>query len=224
MSESVFVEFLYESSDADRLGDIWSHFDARSADDDRIDPGERSESLLNLTYGSVSCLVESFSDASGEARWAVPDVPHVEVSIDELLFREAAESEAAPSLETRLDDAVELVTELYLATDDRVRVGYGVPAYHVEAILDGLVGLPATGESLTEDAIEYASWLTVFPPELVESYGRDTLLSAPAWRVEELPDGGVLLVAYERPDRPDGDALDAVHDHLGLSEQWPDFW
>ncbi|HSP81348.1 MAG TPA: hypothetical protein VLQ93_22715 [Myxococcaceae bacterium] len=46
------------------------------------------------------------------------------------------------------------------------------------------------------DRIYEVSWLNVFGPKLVESVGRERMLSTPAWRVEELPDGSVLLVTW----------------------------
>ncbi|WNG25740.1 hypothetical protein F0U62_18220 [Cystobacter fuscus] len=44
------------------------------------------------------------------------------------------------------------------------------------------------------DKIYEVCWLNVFGPKLVETVGRERMLSTPAWRVEELPNGGVLLV------------------------------
>jgi hypothetical protein len=39
-------------------------------------------------------------------------------------------------------------------------------------------------------------WLNVFGPRLVEAVGRERMLSTPAHRVEELPNGSVLLVTW----------------------------
>jgi hypothetical protein len=44
------------------------------------------------------------------------------------------------------------------------------------------------------DKIYEVFWLNVFGPKLVEAVGRERMLSTPAWRVEELPNGSVLLV------------------------------
>ena len=46
------------------------------------------------------------------------------------------------------------------------------------------------------DKIYEVFWLNVFGPKLVESVGRERMLSTPAWRVEELPNGCVLLVTW----------------------------
>jgi hypothetical protein len=46
------------------------------------------------------------------------------------------------------------------------------------------------------DKIYEVFWLNVFGPKLVESVGRERMLSTPAHRVEELPNGSVLLVTW----------------------------
>ncbi|ATB44127.1 hypothetical protein CYFUS_009608 [Cystobacter fuscus] len=51
------------------------------------------------------------------------------------------------------------------------------------------------------DKVYEVFWLNVFGPKLVETIGRERVLSTPAWRVEELPNGCVLLVT--RPTATD---------------------
>ena len=46
------------------------------------------------------------------------------------------------------------------------------------------------------DKIYAVWWLNVFGPELVASVGRERMLSTPAHRVEELPNGSILLVTW----------------------------
>jgi len=46
------------------------------------------------------------------------------------------------------------------------------------------------------DKIYAVWWLNVFGPKLVETVGRERMLSTPAHRVEELPNGSVLLVTW----------------------------
>ena len=46
------------------------------------------------------------------------------------------------------------------------------------------------------DKIYEVCWLNVFGPKLVEAVGRERMLSTPAWRVEELSNGCVLLVTW----------------------------
>jgi len=75
---------------------------------------------------------------------------------------------------------------------------------------------PFTAESLAHDEYEHLGWVTVFPPAMVDNYGRETLLSAPAWKVMELDDGAILIVTHEGPHDPDPDGLYEVADHIGL--------
>jgi hypothetical protein len=46
------------------------------------------------------------------------------------------------------------------------------------------------------DKIYEVCWLNIFGPKLVEAVGRERMLSAPAHRVEELPNGSILLVTW----------------------------
>lgn len=45
----------------------------------------------------------------------------------------------------------------------------------------------------------FIGWLTFFGPELSEKYGKEKLLSAPAYKVEELSDGGIFIQASYSP-------------------------
>jgi hypothetical protein len=49
------------------------------------------------------------------------------------------------------------------------------------------------------DKIYEVCWLNIFGPKLVETVGRERMLSTPAHRLEELPNGCVLLVAWPTP-------------------------
>ncbi len=46
------------------------------------------------------------------------------------------------------------------------------------------------------DKIYEVCWLNVFGPKLVETVGRERMLSTPAHRVEQLPNGSILLVTW----------------------------
>jgi len=49
------------------------------------------------------------------------------------------------------------------------------------------------------DKIYEVCWLNVFGPKLVETVGRERMLSTPAHQVEELPNGSILLVMWPTP-------------------------
>ncbi|PTL79808.1 hypothetical protein [Vitiosangium sp. GDMCC 1.1324] len=79
------------------------------------------------------------------------------------------------------------------------------PVTHVKAhSIDDmmLAGSPNFGrddETLFRDGFDKiyeVFWLNVFGPKLVETVGRERMLSTPAHRVEEFPNGSVLLVTW----------------------------
>lgn len=69
--------------------------------------------------------------------------------------------------------------------------------------------LPVTEETILEDRINDVSWAMLFPPRLVEAYGEEFLRDAPAWRMDTLEDGSLLMIAG-----PDPSDIDAVGSQL----------
>lgn len=71
-----------------------------------------------------------------------------------------------------------------------------------------------TGEPLGEH-VEDFGWLTVLSPTLVEALGgREHVLDAPAWRIDELDSGHVVLVQADHPLEPTEEADGSLSDHL----------
>jgi hypothetical protein len=71
---------------------------------------------------------------------------------------------------------------------------------------------------LEDDTIKHLYWANFFSLAYVEKIGRDKILSAPAWSIEELADGGLLYVLSSSPGLADEGhvSLDAVKAHFGL--------
>jgi len=115
-------------------------------------------------------------------------------------------------------ELAEMVKTLYLATGVSPLAAYVEPKWVIETI-NTMEAPPFTAESLARDRYEYLSWLTVFSPPVVETYGRETLLDAPAYHVEELDDDSVLIVAIEDPmDRhgPEKSQYEEIGNHIGI--------
>jgi hypothetical protein len=111
-------------------------------------------------------------------------------------------------------EIIEVAKTLYLATGVSPLAAHVAPAW-----LDNHIhredAPPFIAESLANDRYEYLSWLTVFSPPVVETYGRETLLEAPAYHVEELADGSILVVVTKDPSVPE--AYDeSIADHIGI--------
>ena len=65
------------------------------------------------------------------------------------------------------------------------------------------------------DDIARMSWLTVFSEELVEDLGgHDHVLETPAWRVETLESGHIVVIATDNPTDPEYEPASAPEDHL----------
>ena len=92
-------------------------------------------------------------------------------------------------------------------------------------------GISLSRKAVIQDqSIGYLYYINLFGPELVKKLGRDRLLSAPAWRVEELGDGGIFLVPEDHlAIGGGGHSLKKVADHLGMStpqapgEEWDEY-
>ncbi len=158
---------------------------------------------LRLTARTVSGSLERF-DGRASDPLTVPDVPSLRLRIGSAEFHAG---------ERPVGALLDLLRELYYAVDPQYCCG--LDPGHVEGIRRQ-AGLPVTEESLANTHVETASWLMLFPPEMVAAYGREFLLSAPAWRVEEVDDGAVLLVASSDPFDPEtGTALGELDRYFG---------
>lgn len=56
-----------------------------------------------------------------------------------------------------------------------------------------------TEYQIETDRVGEVYWLQILPPATVENHGRETVASAPFYRVEELADGGYLLLQRPNP-------------------------
>jgi hypothetical protein len=72
-------------------------------------------------------------------------------------------------------------------------------------------------KNVAQDVWERAWPLMVFGPERVKEIGRDVLLDAPAWKVEELPYGGMWVQAWENPFDAPQKQVTTLADYLGLA-------
>jgi hypothetical protein len=113
-----------------------------------------------------------------------------------------------------LEQFIELVIIGYQATEQKPAAVYAESPPHNHWIGQSEIP-PFTAESLAHDQYHHLSWLTIFTPPMVEHYGRETLLSAPAWKVEELEDGAILVVCHDDVAEWRTDCHD-VAEHIGL--------
>lgn len=215
MTEALYVDFLYEDATPEALFEqIADHFGRPDREDvDVIGPRERygvTELRLSFADGGSSVFVQL--EANGldvdDRSHAIPDVPTSEmhVSVDQLQRGDQ---------ETQVQTLLELVKELYGVTRDHTAFVYGLDPYHVEALADTRAP-PVSTDGLEAARLDDVSWLLLFPPAFAHAVGRERLDAAPAWRVEELDTGAVLLVAVEDPTDPNGVDYSALRNYFGV--------
>ena len=191
--ERIIVKYLFESKEElNRLCDV---YEALIAD----------ESVIGISDApadpdSASLTVESSLGFWGIDAHSNERPPRVTVSASTHIFADEDAVVDAPSFSEFVDFAIAIQEVL-----DPVFT-YGVELYD-------MTEPPFAGESLSATTLNFVPWFTVFTPPLVDNIGRETLVSTPAARVEELDNGGVLLVTHN----PLAMEVDAeILDHVGL--------
>jgi|AntDeeMinimDraft_5_1070356.scaffolds.fasta_scaffold00231_13 hypothetical protein len=219
MSHVSAIDVLYDGDCEQYARTMWNSMAKHAGDDGvRMDgeytPGGGWQRFEWKQFSSPA--MRSFDRHEDREGTAAPDLPHVEIRYDPGPIREALESHDEPKVAEYSIDVMELAAAAYSGGPSRPKFVYGVSEPHFSRLVENDVPPPVTPESLAEDRIEYASWLMGFPPSIVETYGRETLLSAPAWQTSELPDGGVVILATENPTNVCKPETRAIDQHLDL--------
>jgi len=129
-----------------------------------------------------------------DADWfTLPSLPAVSMDLA------TSDFEQSPDLEATTRNLIDQVEYIYLSVDG-CQYAYGLDVEHQHKLAsDREPGIPVSQESLADNRIKAVSWLMMFSPELAEEYGREWLLSAPAWERRELDDGAIMLVTSHDP-------------------------
>ena len=140
------------------------------------------------------------------------DSPMIEFSLNDLQYLKGGEEHPLDvGSDEPLEELLDILKFCYTATEDRPVAVYSTTP---DTPLD-LRKPPITAESVANGRLTYLPWLTIFTPDMVDEYGRETLLSAPAWHVEELDDGSILLVCHNHVKNWDQDC-NSVSQHIDL--------
>lgn len=219
--ENIYIRFIYREGDRDQLKvDHKNAFESHSEFDI---PG----SFIRSDYGNIEILGDYVSgvtnmtwpdnyqykaDNTSVDLWYSPLINYV---VGPSYLYESEDEISESLTDEALETLIEIVSTGYHATDDRPFAVYAETPKH--RFYQGEAAQPPfTAVSLSHDEYSCLSWLTVFTPAMVETYGRDALLSAPTYRTEELDDGAILIVCHNKPLDPDTNCRD-VADSIGLS-------
>lgn len=98
---------------------------------------------------------------------------------------------------------------------DRIRPT--IPIFEPEfAFADNDLGVAQNLDGKDVEPQSFAWPLMIFGPKAVKKLGKETLTEAPAWKVAELPYGGVWVQAAENPFMVKSKDLRPLAKHLGL--------
>lgn len=222
MSEIIRIDFVLSAGSAvESLRKVLERFDA-SSEPVAIRPKLEQEGLSRYrfvherTAPPLSTILEAAEPNADNRSWTMPAEPTIELRIDtdELRLSDRTDRVAA---------VCNLVVDIYNVLDSRPTYVYGLDPAHAEAV-GSFFGIPAEATALAADRISDVSWLMLFPPDLVESYGREFLLNAPAWRTDELDDGSILVVSWENPTNVEAFDVNIgeVREYFGIDPPGPD--
>ena len=214
------IYFVYESGDQDQIRDMHEAYVAENTDFDvsavfiksslgnvRVSPNI-VESITN------KAAVENYTYTTGGRTIDLCDAPLLSYYIKDRDIREFNNSDDRDLTAQQLDDLVDMVRTGYEATEQRPVAVFATTPDMV-AFADVVGHSAITAESVAHDEYECLGWLMVFTPSMVEQYGRETLQSAPACRIEQFDDGSILLICNDRPFDHERIWRD-VADHIGL--------
>lgn len=195
MSSRLYIDFVFEEgTDTDQLVELMKTYltgnDDAAVSDRDADGQTTFTAWITLNDVRVELNTKAYD---ADADWfTIPKAPTIEVQVSTPAFDSSTgvDPETLPSI----------VKQMYATVTPRPAYAYGLDEGHVEIIgEDGPESLPIPPETLEAGNINAVSWLMLFSPSLVESYDREFLLDAPAWRTEELADGAILIIACADP-------------------------
>lgn len=130
----------------------------------------------------------------------VSDLPRLNLEVQQLNLADEPRFDSSP--QERLEELLELVTAISEVAAPRPAFVYSLRNAMEADIRSFDHPAPVDADSLAEDRINHATWISIFPPPLVDTYGRQRLLDAPVWKAEELDDGAILVVTHDSIEKP----------------------
>lgn len=151
-----------------------------------LDEAERSiveagGGAIQLWHGEMEFLLHLDPTPVSDEK----ELESVSMSFDDYYFWDNSERGWKAS------ENVEKVIELSKALYDPVECLYGYADHELNEY--------PSEEEILSGKITHLNWAMLFPKSLAEKMGKDRILTAPVWRVEELKDGGAILVMSSNP-------------------------
>ncbi|WP_159076952.1 hypothetical protein [Halococcoides cellulosivorans] len=215
----IHIEFVYPSGQSQGVLDELSESLERYDEIDSSRVVIKPKSFGSIKVGSYAGVNDHWPLEEDELTYESPqrsislaDSPTIEYSISDLQYLKGGEEHPLDvELDEPLREFINIMEICYMAVDERPIAVY---SFTPDTPHD-LRKPPITAESIAEGRLLYLPWLAIFTPQMIDYYGRETLLSAPAWKVEELNDGSIMTVCHDNVLDWMEDCRD-VADHIGL--------
>lgn len=155
---------------------------------------------------------------------AVPDLPHLKLTLRDVHFYPRDDESDADAVE-RTDEVYSFIADLYqyfLNTDRVPLYVYGLAPVEIEKAADPNHRLHVDLESVRDATVPGLYWCQILSAAMVADLGADRVLSAPAYRTERFEDGAILLVARHGVTT-DGEpefSESEIADHLDIPYEW----
>jgi hypothetical protein len=137
--------------------------------------------------------------AALDFRLLTPSGHRYSSDIDILCLRLSCSRLTGSAGQAYLNAVLEFVRSLHVTTEPRY--AFGLHSRRAARIgqdhLPEFIPSPISDEGLAENRVDHPTWLMLFPPAMVDTYGHEWLLNLPADRVDELDDGSIVVVVTE---------------------------
>lgn len=209
MSDVIHIEFVYEDgSSLEHARNIWNAYASLSNEQYDLSPRDQFDSDREISIkkdeddNDASAIVyfQPVTDPSTNPR--TPPNPCVEATVTTHMLRRVDKSERLGEIELIID----IIRTTYEILDKKPQYVFGIDEGHSASLFEGDRSPPLSSGVPVEWYDLEVSWLMLFPPEMAESYGKEFLLDAPVWRIDELDNGAILIIAS--PDPTDFGTLD----------------
>ena len=155
---------------------------------------------LSIEVGDgIDCALQH--DVPSEENTAALDYPNILLSVPRSHLRAGPDEDESAAAD-RIDGLYDFFAGLYAFLREagrKPRYVYGLTGEDERRIATPEYAVTLNRDRIENDELPGVYWFQIVPPAIVVSVGEETLLSAPAYRVERLSDGSVLLVLREYP-------------------------
>jgi hypothetical protein len=217
----LYLYFLYESSSGRGLEEAIGNLKESESNRENV-AISGDDHGLSIEYQSLTAQLRQRKGLTGETQVPVADVPHVYININEKdipanKFTNAEIMGMSDDYLQSINEIVDVVSLIYELLDPKPAVAYGLTESDWTMITETEeMSIPITKDGLRNNEFTFIPWLVIATEDLINAYGRETLLSTPSWRTEELNDGSIFVVSYANVLTQSEGPIIPRNEHFGI--------